>query len=311
MNKLEQAKKQYNEVEIPQELNNLVHGTIQEYEKNQQNNLFRITKKTGKYFLITAASIVACFTLMLNTSEAFAKEMEELPVIGKIAKILTVRTYEEQENGIKIEAKIPGIELSSDSVVEEKVEAKVLDVNQVIQEVSDRYTQEARQRAEEYKKAFLETGGTEEEWKEHDIQIKVDYEILYQDDTTVSFLFMGSENWTSAYAVREYYNIDLKTGEDITLRSQLGDEYEEWVNQEIMTQMEEQMKQDSSAMYWVSNPSWQGEKSEIDGFNSVTDQTKFYVNQAGNVVVVFDKYEVGPGSMGSPEFEIVMNTNTK
>ena len=42
----------------------------------------------------------------------------------------------------------------------------------------------------------------------------------------------------------------------------------------------------------------------IEGFTTVSENTKFYLNEAGNAVVVFDEYEIAPGYMGMPEFEI-------
>ena len=41
-------------------------------------------------------------------------------------------------------------------------------------------------------------------------------------------------------------------------------------------------------------------KVNVSGWNA-----KFYINEAGNPVVVFDQYEIAPGSEGMPEFEIV------
>lgn len=37
----------------------------------------------------------------------------------------------------------------------------------------------------------------------------------------------------------------------------------------------------------------------------MTEDNKFYINEAGNLVIVFEKYEVAPGFMGQQEFEIV------
>ena len=45
-------------------------------------------------------------------------------------------------------------------------------------------------RAEEYRTAFLETGGTEEEWAEHNIKITVGYEIKQQSDEYLSFIVL-------------------------------------------------------------------------------------------------------------------------
>ena len=50
---------------------------------------------------------------------------------------------------------------------------KVDEVNQEIYNLCRQYADEAVSRAEEYRKAFLDTGGTEEEWKAHNIQIQV------------------------------------------------------------------------------------------------------------------------------------------
>ena len=67
---------------------------------------------------------------------------------------------------------------------------------------------------------------------------------------------------------------------------------------EIKRQMQEQMSKDESVNYWL-NDSFIGEE-----FASVDANRNFYWNADGNLVIVFDKYEVGPGSMGTPEFVI-------
>ena len=44
------------------------------------------------------------------------------------------------------------------------------------------------------------------------------------------------------------------------------------------------------------------------GFESIDEDQTFYLNQAGNAVVVFEKYEIAPGYMGMQEFEIPLPT---
>ena len=39
-------------------------------------------------------------------------------------------------------------------------------------------------------------------------------------------------------------------------------------------------------------------------FDTITEDTKFYINEAGNVVISFEKYEIAPGAYGNVEFEI-------
>ncbi|HIR98371.1 MAG TPA: DUF3298 domain-containing protein, partial [Candidatus Merdisoma faecalis] len=55
---------------------------------------------------------------------------------------------------------------------------------------------------------------------------------------------------------------------------------------------------DESKMYFIDS-----DMPESD-FQSITEDTTFYVNDSGKLVIVFDEYEVAPGSMGVVEFEI-------
>ena len=62
--------------------------------------------------------------------------------------------------------------------------------------------------------------------------------------------------------------------------------------------MQEQMANDENISYWI-NTSGIGEE-----FATVSADHNFYWNENGDLVIIFDKYEVGPGSMGTPEFVI-------
>ena len=66
-------------------------------------------------------------TIGLNTNEVFAREMSELPVIGSLAKVLTIRSYHEKDEGHDITVKVPEIQLEGqpESQVEEgRLEAR-------------------------------------------------------------------------------------------------------------------------------------------------------------------------------------------
>ena len=41
-----------------------------------------------------------------------------------------------------------------------------------------------------------------------------------------------------------------------------------------------------------------------DVYKLLSNKEEFYINEAGNPVIVFDKYEIGIGAIGCPEFEI-------
>ena len=42
-----------------------------------------------------------------------------------------------------------------------------------------------------------------------------------------------------------------------------------------------------------------------DEWKGLDENTKFYVNDIGNPVIVFERYEIAPGALGQQEFEIV------
>ena len=66
----------------------------------------------------------------------------------------------------------------------------------------------------------------------------------------------------------------------------------------IKRQMKKQMENDESVRYWI-NDNEVGEDPI-----TVSPDHNFYINSRGDLVIVFDKYEVGSGSMGTPEFII-------
>lgn len=293
MSRLEDAKKKYDKTEIPKELSERVQAAVEESgaRKREREKVVRIRRRkvlAGKCAGV-AAGLAIVFTTALNTNTAFADMAARLPVVGGVARLLTFRSYEKDEGDWKISVKIPSVEMIA-------ADTNGLDdsLNQEIHELCIRYGEEAQQRAMEYKKAFMETGGTEEEWTAHNIEINVWYEIKSQTEDYLSFAVMGTESWTSAYSEARYYSIDLKNGKLATLQTLLGDEYVRKADESIQTAMRE--RQETEGIEFRAQ--------DEGGFSGIDENTKFYVNEKGNPVIVFDKYEIAPGAYGAMEFEV-------
>ncbi|KMW17919.1 DUF3298 and DUF4163 domain-containing protein [Enterocloster citroniae] len=293
MSRLEDAKKKYDKTEIPKELSKRVQAAVEESgaRKREREKVVRIRRRkvlAGKCAGV-AAGLAIVFTTALNTNTAFADMAARLPVVGGVARLLTFRSYEKDEGDWKISVKIPSVEMIA-------ADTNGLDdsLNQEIHELCIRYGEEAQQRAMEYKKAFMETGGTEEEWAAHNIEINVWYEIKSQTEDYLSFAVMGTESWTSAYSEARYYSIDLKNGKLATLQTLLGDEYVRKADESIQTAMRERQETEGIE-FWAQDEG---------GFSGIDENTKFYVNEKGNPVIVFDKYEIAPGAYGAMEFEV-------
>ncbi len=279
MKSMEEAKRKYDEIPIPSELSKRVGKEIE--KANMKRKKILVFRRRVQKGTAAAAAVVVLFTAALNTNTAFAETAGQLPVIGPVARVLTFRSYQTEEEDLKISVEIPTIEMIS-----EDMNGLEQSVNEEILALCEQYAQAAKTRAEEYRQAFLDTGGTEEEWAAHNIEIKVWYEVKSQTDEYLSLAIMGTENWSSAYSETKYYNFDLKEGKLVTLQDILGDEYQQIANESIQNQMKE-----NSEIYW-------------DDFEGIQEDTPFYLNESGNPVIVFEKYEIAPGSEGQQEFEI-------
>ena len=181
MGSLKEMKERYEQIPIPDALSIRVQHEIMASQKQQMEK----EKRSHRYWFrqtlrsmgTAAAAIAILFTLALNTMPAFAMEAAELPGIGGLARVLTFRSYETGKNDIAMSVEIPSIEM-----IEEDTGIDVAEINQEILNRCNQYAEEALSRAEAYRTAFLETGGTLEEWAKHKIRITVGYEIKQQDD---------------------------------------------------------------------------------------------------------------------------------
>lgn len=108
------------------------------------------------------------------------------------------------------------------------------------------------------------------------------------------------ENENSSEANYKFYNIDKAKGELVNISDLfVNEEYKSVISQEIKNQMQQKMKANKNLEYWIVE-----EGTNSIGFTSVTDNQNFYTVENGNIVVVFNRYEVAPGYMGVQEFEI-------
>ena len=121
----------------------------------------------------------------------------------------------------------------------------------------------------------------------------MDYEIKQQSSHYLSFVVRGTESWTSAYNESNYYNLDLVTGRMVTLDDMLGANCSKLVNQSIREQIAE--RREGGEIFFTE---------EEGGFAGISEEVKFYINKEDHPVIVFEKYEIAPGSSGEIEFEI-------
>ena len=293
--RIEDGKNIYGDIEIPKELSAMVDGLIKKdrRKKAERKVIFMIKRCAA-----AAAAALVVFTAGLNTSQAFAEGAAELPVIGAIARVLTVRSYHQDEGDYKIDMEVPAIE-DSNSADASGGEFTSL-VNAEIEKIVDDYTNEAKAEFEEYKEAFFATGGTEEEWAGRQMDIIVDYDVKYQKSPILSLELTTAKGWVAASEERHYYNLNVLEGKELKLEDLLGDDYINICNAEIDRQIKDQLANDESLSYFGY-----GDNELTDaGFRTIDENTDFYINSDGQVVIVFPEYSIAPGYMGWREFVV-------
>ena len=289
-NQWDEAKDEYEDTFIPPELEARVQEGIRQGKTNYRK------KKAPHWVRRTTGTVAACFALLiggLNVSPTFAAAAADVPVLGSVFQVLTVREFRVVEDDINYQVKVPEVEANGE--LAEKVNAE-------IQERVDAHLAECQQVFDEYKEAFFATGGTEEEWGDRQMDVIVDYEIKSQTDTTVSFvidLFQGSFN---AYNEQYYYNLDLEHDRDITLADLLGEDWVEICNQSIQEQIDASVDEDGFTYFFPA---------DMGGFTTVDETTSFYINEEGQVVVVYPEYAIAAGAAGIVEFVIEPLINEK
>lgn len=298
--KLVDLKKLYENPTIPDELSDRIQAALLQkqsdvhqrgQEKKQmtgkkENNRLRYIKQTAAA-AIALAILTGGFAVSVNTVPSFADSIKDVPVLGSLAKVFTVDEVKKDDSVAKIDMKIPAVEGIKDAAFEKKINSQIKDK---MTEVADA----TRKQAAADKKSWLETGGKESEYTS--AEITLDYRVKSISKDTLSFLVFQTSNTASYYENQYYYNIDLKNNRELTLKDMLGDDYINIANKQIKAQIAERSKDPNNQYFDGSD--------DTPGFTTITKDQNFYVNDKGNPVIVFNKYDIAPGYMGIQEFEI-------
>ena len=271
--KSEVAKEQ---TDIPDSVKNRIEQTLVDLpEKKPVKKQIRILPRI--------AASAACFVFIIlfllpNVSVTYAQALEQLPVIGDLVRVVTIRNYYYDDNHWKMDINIPQIE-SEDS---KSVDYINKDVSELTTALINRFYED------------LEINGNKGYGS-----LNVDYEVVTNTDSWFTLKLTVCQTAASSNTYFKFYHIDKNQGKIVELGDLFNtDQFSDSLVAEIKKQMQEQMANDENISYWI-NTSGIGEE-----FATVSADHNFYWNENGDLVIIFDKYEVGPGSMGTPEFVI-------
>ena len=273
------ARARYEQTQAPEELSFAVASALRAGARRRRS---RAALRRGLEGTLAAC---ACFVLLVNANPTFAKAVSDVPVLGGLARVVTVSEYTVDDREQLIDVRLPALELPENTDLEQRI-------NTAIRARIDQVLQEAEDRARATRDAYVETGGDAADFIP--VVIDVDYAIKCQNGRYLSFLLTVTETRAAAYTHVYAYNIDLEAGREITLRDVLGPDYMALANAAVEAGIAARQAADPEASFFLGE----------NGFTSIAPDQPFYLNQAGSPVVFFEKYAIAPGYMGQLEFEV-------
>jgi hypothetical protein len=201
--------------------------------------------------------------------------------------VLTFTSYRVDERGARARVDIARITGLENEELEDAINAELLADARALIEQFERDVAELKERFGEEETIHM--------------AIETFYDVKRADDEVFAlhveyFWAAGGSN-----TYHKFYNIDQRTGELITIDALFagGSDYLTVINDYLIAQMRAETREDGRSIYWVNE-----DDAEMDRFTEIGADHNFYINEAGRLVIAFDKYEVAPGYVGTPEFEI-------
>ncbi|MBR5596759.1 MAG: DUF3298 domain-containing protein [Lachnospiraceae bacterium] len=295
---LQGLKEEYLKVEMSQfQLEQLKHAM----EQGKKENRIIQKKHTWRKRGTIAAAVVMAFLVLPNTSQSIAFAMEQMPLLGKLVKIVTIRNYEYEDEKHFADVELVKVEIASNEETEEALtEEMAAEAEQQLKKTSA----DINEQIETITAQLVEEFETHMREEEGYLELIVKNEVIATTPEFFTLKLMCYEAKASGYEWNYFYTIDLNTGKQIFLKDLFKDnvDYITVVSENIISQMRKQMAEDENVIYWLD------EEIEEWNFKTITEETSFYLNEKGNLVISFNEAEVGPACMGAVEFEIEKET---
>lgn len=276
--RIKELRKEYKEIPIPDELDLIVQRSIKKSLKANRK------KRSNFKWIASIGSAALIFLVVINTSTTVASALSSIPGVDRMIKVLTIKEYMVDEPDYDANIKVPAVTDLDNKELELGLNSKYLDENKALY---DKFQAEI--------KALKEQGGGH-------LGLDAGYEVKTDNDLILSIGRYVSETAASSSMEVQFDTIDKEKQILITLPMLFKDEqYIQRISENIKEQMIAQMKADSDIVYWIPE---KGDDVPTDQFTSITKDQSFYINNEGKLVIVFNKYDVAPGYMGSVEFVI-------
>ena len=277
--RIEEMRQEYENLLVPEQALERVKAGIAQAKREEKGMKYY---KFGKIAAITATAAVAAVVLLVNSNETIARAMEQIPIIGALTKVVTFRHYSDYSGGFEADVDIPQI-----TDINHEENESLLGINKTIEEY-------AGQLIAMYEKDLKASNG------EGHYKLESSYQVIRDDEEYLSIRINSLLIMAGGNEFVKIFNIDKNTGKILNLEDlyKNKEDYITIISDNIKEQMKQQMEENKDITYFLYT------EEEPYGFQAVTPENNFYLNEKDELVIVFDEYEVAPGFMGVIEFTV-------
>lgn len=282
LDNLKMLKEEYQHLQVPKEGIRMMNEKIDQAKIDKKR---RSLSRRVRYAGGAVAAVLAVIIALPNANENIAMAMEKIPVIGSIVRVVTFRDYDYKDGNSEAHVSVPNIETDGENSDTQATDQINKDVTDYTQQLIDQFEADAKELygSEGYK------------------GLDVSYDVITDTDDWFTLRITVLETSASGYQYYRFYHLDKRTNSVATLSTLFKDgvDYITPISENIKEQMRSSESEDEGIIYFLDD-----KDIPEENFKEIKADQNFYFNSNNDLVIVFDEYEVAPGSMGTPEFVI-------
>ena len=212
MKQLKKLQKEYEEVPIPPELDDMIRSTIEKAQRERKR------KRRLQQIFISVAALFLLFVSSLNISPVFAQSVGSLPGMQKFVQLLTIETFRFEEETYEAVIETPTVDASSAAA----------------QFLNEHFIESGEKLYEQFQK---EMNMLEESGGGH-LAVSSTVDILHDDAVLFVLKTTDTQIEASSYTTQHFFTVDKEFDLVITLPSLFKDStYVDVLNDEVKRQI--------------------------------------------------------------------------
>ena len=231
------------------------------------------------YHGLIMAGTCMVFVVSVNLFPGFNHVFANVPIIGTLAKVVTMTTYTDSNDHASLLVEVP-------SIKESRAVQANSDIEDYVQSLIDQYQLDTQTNMGNY-------------------DLIAHYSVVTDNGQYLSIRFDTNVVMAGATRTVRTFTIDKASGKVVTLADVLDhdDALLDIIGENIKSQMIARMAEDPNQTYWVDSDVLEWNFTGLQGDES------FYFDEQDQLVIEFDELEVAPGYMGVVSFTIPLEVS--